>query len=396
MKRYILFILLLVFSGMGTAATIPDNLTILTEQYPPLNYVEDGVLKGISADLVVAAMQDLDPAFNRSSIRVLPWTEAYNMALNQPDTLLFSTARLAKREDSFLWAGHLYDDPKVLFGLDSRRIGKAEVEALRIAVITNDSSEEYVLAAGANPSRLVHVITAEEAIKALESGSADLFAYGEVAGTKAIEQYAKPSSGYGVVYSLGECSDYVAANRNTSPEFIEALNQSLHGLRLERAETGVTPYEQILGKYLPVQCVRDSASPEQVTTLVGKTAQDLHKNLTATVAAVNAGVPPYQDTKNPDLYVFVFDMNTTVIANPGNPDLVGKNMQGKGDLNGKKFRDELIAKAKKEGSGWVSYIYSSPSMNGIYKKEAFGMIITGSDGNQYVVGGGRLLPCTGE
>jgi cytochrome c len=61
-----------------------------------------------------------------------------------------------------------------------------------------------------------------------------------------------------------------------------------------------------------------------------------------------------------DLYVFAFDLNGAMAAQPKNPKAVGENLIDKPDSKGKLFRKEIIEKAKTEGSGWVDYFYLNP------------------------------------
>ena len=61
-----------------------------------------------------------------------------------------------------------------------------------------------------------------------------------------------------------------------------------------------------------------------------------------------------------ELYVFAFDLNGAMAAQPKNPKAVGENLIDKPDSKGKLFRKEIIEKAKTEGSGWVDYFYLNP------------------------------------
>jgi cytochrome c len=61
-----------------------------------------------------------------------------------------------------------------------------------------------------------------------------------------------------------------------------------------------------------------------------------------------------------ELYVFAFDLNGVMAAQPKNPKAVGENLIDKPDNKGKLFRKEIIEKAKTEGSGWVDYFYLNP------------------------------------
>jgi signal transduction histidine kinase len=56
-----------------------------------------------------------------------------------------------------------------------------------------------------------------------------------------------------------------------------------------------------------------------------------------------------------DLYVFAYGFDGTMMANVVKQNLVGQNVIDVPDANGKKYRHEIIDKAKKDKSGWVDY-----------------------------------------
>lgn len=56
-------------------------------------------------------------------------------------------------------------------------------------------------------------------------------------------------------------------------------------------------------------------------------------------------------------YFFVYDSFGVMVAHGTNTDLEGKSQLGKPDAAGKMFRDEIVQRAGKEGSGFVDYVY---------------------------------------
>jgi hypothetical protein len=64
-----------------------------------------------------------------------------------------------------------------------------------------------------------------------------------------------------------------------------------------------------------------------------------------------------------ETYVFAYDLQGVIIAHPKNPALIGKNMIGIPDSEGKMFRKEIVDMAKSKGSGWVDYMYLNPETN---------------------------------
>jgi cytochrome c len=72
-----------------------------------------------------------------------------------------------------------------------------------------------------------------------------------------------------------------------------------------------------------------------------------------------------------ELYVFVYDMTGTIVAHPINQKLVGMNVLETPDVDGKFFRKEIIALAKKSSTGWVDYKYKNAKSGKIEQKTTY-------------------------
>ena len=131
-------------------------------------------------------------------------------------------------------------------------------------------------------------------------------------------------------------------------------------------------------------CAQEKITKEQVSGLVTLSATDLEKDATATLAKISKGEAPYKNAANPELYVFVYDLELNMVAHP-DKNLVGKNFKGKPDAKGKKFRDEILATAQEKSSGWVDYVYKKPDADGLFPKTTFCKAAKGSDGKAYVI-----------
>ena len=79
--------------------------------------------------------------------------------------------------------------------------------------------------------------------------------------------------------------------------------------------------------------------------------------------------PKGQFTKG-ELYVFVYDVNATMLAHP-NPKLVGQNTFDLPDAAGKKFRKEIVTTAIKDGKGWTDYKYQNPKTKNVDDKTTY-------------------------
>lgn len=75
--------------------------------------------------------------------------------------------------------------------------------------------------------------------------------------------------------------------------------------------------------------------------------------------------------KKDDLYVFVIDMQGMTLSHGGNPKLVGKDMSGLKDADGKLFIKDMIDGASAKGSGWSDYKWTNPVTKKIDPKSTF-------------------------
>ena len=393
--KLILAIMALLILPAGVfAAPIPDDLQILTEDNAPLNYIENGTLQGITVDMMEEILNRMGSNITRDSFKLVPWNDAYAQISTSPDTMILAMDRLPEREDTFLWAGPVITVPQVLFTrADSNLSDGSDMSALRIVIITDDCGKTYAINAGADESNIVEVSSTGDAIRMVENGSVDAWVYNELAGIKAIDKFANDPKTFGLGKELGSSRVYFAFNRDTSPAFVQEVNATIQSLKRDRSEAGVTGYERIISRYIGVQCSFNSTGKEKVIDLVNKTAIALSSDAPGTLADINAGKAPYRDPTDPELYVFVFDKNVTLLANAVNSANNGKNLSGMTDVTGKAFRDDMVDGAVRNGTGWVSYVYSNPDSLGLYQKMSYYQLVNGSDGSSYVAGSGRYVSC---
>jgi signal transduction histidine kinase len=72
-----------------------------------------------------------------------------------------------------------------------------------------------------------------------------------------------------------------------------------------------------------------------------------------------------------DTYLFVYDLNSTVLLNPAFPAREGTRVTGQKDANGKLFHDAIIQTAETKGSGWVDYMFPKPGQTKPSQKWAY-------------------------
>ncbi len=72
-----------------------------------------------------------------------------------------------------------------------------------------------------------------------------------------------------------------------------------------------------------------------------------------------------------DLYIWVSDLKGKVVSHGVNAKLIGKELYGLRDTDGKQFIKEIIDVAKAKGSGWVDYKYTNPVSKKVEQKSVY-------------------------
>lgn len=72
-----------------------------------------------------------------------------------------------------------------------------------------------------------------------------------------------------------------------------------------------------------------------------------------------------------DLYVFVIDLDATMLVNGGFPEVIGSNIAAAQDSRGRFFAREMIASARRAGHGYVEYDWYSPCTGKMSPKVTF-------------------------
>lgn len=129
----------------------------------------------------------------------------------------------------------------------------------------------------------------------------------------------------------------------------------------------------LLGVLLPVASYVNAAefgSKAEAVAMV-KRVQTMFKErgAEATFKAVSdKSTPEFHDR---DLYPFIYDMAGVNVAHGARPALIGKNLIGLKDQDGKFLVREMLEIAKTKGSGWFDYKWPNPINNKIEDKSSY-------------------------
>lgn len=125
------------------------KLNIVTEILPNYQYYNaNNELIGISTEQVKKALSLANLDY---TLTVYPWSVAYNAALRDPQTCVFSIARIEPREDKFQWIAKLNHAKVSFYSLITSNISIKNVEdakKYKIAVLRDNFSHHYLKSKG--------------------------------------------------------------------------------------------------------------------------------------------------------------------------------------------------------------------------------------------------------
>lgn len=195
---------------------------ILTEDWKPYQYKENGQLKGIAVDLLVRLLDKTGSAQTRKDIKLFPWARGYQLLQNQKHTILFSTTRTRKREGLFKWVGPIFQNTTYLIGRKNQNISIRSVEDLgqyRVGTIIGDVSEEYMVNLGIPLHKLQRNVKAVYNIKKLAIGRIDLVVCGWIAFVNDAREAGIDPELYGPVFTV-DIADVSYAFHHETPDWI--------------------------------------------------------------------------------------------------------------------------------------------------------------------------------
>src|SRR5579859_5824612 len=99
---------------IGASSASAQSLTIATEEMPPFNMSVRGKVEGLASEILIAALAETQISYK---ISVYPWLRAYEMALKEPETCVYSTTRTNERDLLFKWVGPLAMDHWTVFAM---------------------------------------------------------------------------------------------------------------------------------------------------------------------------------------------------------------------------------------------------------------------------------------
>lgn len=246
-KTTLTFLLILVFGTFSNAENAKNShLTILTENAGESNYLDkSGRLTGHNVEIVKEITKRLGKDY---PIETVPWARGFYMAKNNPDIMLFTTARTPEREDLFKWVGPLQTSKYIFY---AKKDYNNEIKSLddakkveAIGCIADDVRQKILLNKGfKNLDPYFGLKANAQNLKKLLAGRIDLWAssQGDVNATLSIS--GTDPSEIKEMFLFFQLYEYMAFSKTTSDETVQKWQKILDDIKSDGT------YEKIMSRY---------------------------------------------------------------------------------------------------------------------------------------------------
>jgi polar amino acid transport system substrate-binding protein len=219
------------------------NLSVISEQYAPLNFKEGTEVGGLSVEILQLIYEQLDVPF--PDIEFMPWARGFHLAQSEQPVMLFTMSRTPAREDMFQWVGHTHTARTFLVtwqGSGISRYDPTSEHSERILAVASDITE-YVLKEMGYPEQKIDTVDSNEIMFNMASKKrVKLLSVSEARFNEMRTSEAFSDITFEVLAVTREIRGHFAFSKAVNPEVVQAFQDALDTVRSEQKAI-LTRYE---------------------------------------------------------------------------------------------------------------------------------------------------------
>lgn len=232
-------------------------IRIVTEEYPPYNYTENGKVTGCSTEIVNEVLKRLGM---NVKIEVYPWARSYQYAQNIENVLIYSIKKTPQRAGLFKWVGKIAPRELWIFKLKDRQDIKIkkfdDLKKYLVSALIENASTHELINKGFKKSKNLDLVSSHAImIKKLFKKRADLVPFNPLELLYRINKIRKEKdelfqnikySDCEKVFLLTEKGEqyYMAFSKKTPDEIVKKFRNTLNEVRIDGT------IDKILSNYL--------------------------------------------------------------------------------------------------------------------------------------------------
>lgn len=234
--RYLIFLFNFYWFSIG--CVYAAEIKVVTYEWPPYNYREDGKIIGISTEIVRAI---LNKANIKADYGIYPWARGYEMAKKMKNILIYTIRRIPDREKLFKWIGPIAPPSNsYLYKLKKNKnitIHTLEdAKQYRIGVVNGDSMHQYLLGYGFEDEKNLKLVVRDtQNLRKLFAGRIDLIIWTELTLPIKAKAVGLPYNQLEKVFLLWKDKEgyYLAFSNQTPDELVERVEIAFKQIKNE-------------------------------------------------------------------------------------------------------------------------------------------------------------------
>jgi len=212
-------------------------LRVVTEEFPPFQYIEDGHLTGVCVEVVQAVLAE---AGIQAEITMMPWARAQKTAKEEENVLIFSLARTEAREKDYKWVGQIDEAHNQIFATAGSPIEISRFDDLKdhvMGVVIGDLREDYFVERGFIVGKNLQAVRSHASLYAmLAAKRLDLWPENDLAMAYIVRQSGRdPATAVKPVWNLPDVTpysgDFMAFGLSTSDSVVARLKAALDRIK---------------------------------------------------------------------------------------------------------------------------------------------------------------------
>ncbi len=241
MKKEVLVFFCLLFASISFAGSFED-INWITEDYPPYNYKEGEVKKGIAVDLLFEIFKKIGLNKGPDAIQIMPWNRGVQLVSTHADTCLFAATLTAERREKLGWKFALPIPLITVFGSGNHLIAKKISKIVftsrqdiakydkRIGVVRNDVGEGLLTGSNFPQDYIDYASNPTSLVKKLLRGRVDVISYGCGTAFAKMKESGIDPNDYEVVFTFPPTQMGYAFHKDTDPALLAKFQTALDEL----------------------------------------------------------------------------------------------------------------------------------------------------------------------
>lgn len=210
-----------------------EQVQFLMEELPPYNYQVDGKYRGVSYEVLEAALKAVDIEMGQCTIKMYPWARIYDMIQHDSNTCAFTMRRTPEREALFKWAGPIVDFRLAMIFKKTRvTIDKpSDIANYVVGIMKLNNFKNMLLGMGVKEENIVVSSTPEKTTTLLKHDRTDILVGDERATYHALNQIGVSSDELASYYLSEKDYGYFAFNKTVPDTIVARLQKGLDAIK---------------------------------------------------------------------------------------------------------------------------------------------------------------------